>query len=41
MRLDGQEKQMQCYSLSVGHGMSNETGWARKTNAVSLTGCWS
>ena len=40
MRLDGQEKQMQCHSHTVGHEMKcNETGWSRKTNAVSLTYC--
>ena len=33
---------MQCHSHPVGHGMKcNETAWSRKTNAVSLTYCWS
>ena len=42
MRLHDKEKQMQCHSLPVGHGMKcNETAWQRKTDAVSLTGCWS
>ena len=32
MRLDGQEKQMQCHSHPVGHGIKcNETQWSRKT----------
>ena len=40
MRLYGKEKQMQCHSHTDGI-KCNETSWSRKTDAVSLTGCWS
>ena len=40
MRLDGQEKQMLCHSLAVGHEMKyKEIRCSRKTNTVSLTYC--
>ena len=41
MRLHCKEKQMQCHSHTVGHGMTcNEIEWWRQNDVLSLTYCW-